>query len=137
MIIPKFEFKCISGEGSSKTFRLKNVSSVHVSEISAEAFELLTGVGYAQNLFTSDIEMPTSLGPDETGEFSYDNRVFEKRSIGYKELRLVFAVIDEYSNKYRCVASKNVENNNNYMLGEWKATVELIKKEDMKENSKP
>ena len=123
---PKFELKCIGGEGSTKSFSLKNVSSVHVSEISVESFDLICLDGSSQNLFIMEIAVPTSLGPNETGEFTYNHRYFIQREHLSREFRLVFTVKDEYSNQFRCVATKNVDNpdDKRYMLGQWSTHTE-------------
>ena len=130
-ITPKFEFKCIDGEGESKTFSLKNVSSAYVSEIRVEAFELLSVDGSKQNLFLSDINMPTSLGPGQSEEFTYNHRYFEQRGGGFKEYRLEFSATDDYSDKFRCVATKNVEYERGYMVGDWYVDVSCIEQESL------
>lgn len=137
MTIPKFEFMCIGGKGSTKIFRLKNVSSANVSQMRAEAFDLIKLDGDRQNLFLSDIEIPTSLGPNESGEFMYDHKNFSERVSLSKEFRLVFTAVDEYYHKYRCLATKNVDNPQGElnMLGEWNTIVSFLKEENSEDTS--
>ena len=118
---PIFEFKCIGGEGQTKSFSLKNVSSVHVSQIRVEAFDLIYLDGTIHNLFLSDIDIPTSLSPGESGAFTYNHRYFIQRNHLSKEFRLVFTVVDENSKSFRCTSTMNVDNpyNKQYMQGEW------------------
>lgn len=118
---PIFEFKCIGGEGQTKSFSLKNVSSVHVSQIRVEAFDLIYLDGTIHNLFLSDIDIPTSLSPGESGTFTYNHQYFIQRIHLSKEFRLVFTVVDENSKSFRCTSTKNVENPycKQYMQGKW------------------
>ena len=125
VMAPKFEFKCNDGDGSNKVFCLKNVSSVIVSNIIAESFDLIHLDNYRQNVLPFNFQMPTSLGPYETGEFSIANRVFEQRGVGYKEFRFVFKAEDEQLNTYSCVTTKNVEDGRNYMIGSWPVEITL------------
>lgn len=128
LIIPKFEFKCISGEGDAKTFTLKNVSSVYVSEIRTEAFELLYLDGNKQSIYLYDMDIPTSLGPGQSEEFTYRHPYFIHREHLSKEFRIVFTITNEHSNKFRCVAIKNVDNlhDKRYMLGDWITHTECL-----------
>lgn len=128
LITPKFEFKCIGGKGDVKNFTLKNVSSVYVSEICVEAFELLYLDGNKQNIYVSDANIPTSLGPDKSEEFTFKHRYFIHRESLSTEFRFVFTAADEHSNKYRCVATKNVDNpyGKQYMLGDWITHTECL-----------
>lgn len=128
LLTPKFEFKCYGVKGESKTFSLKNISPVYVSEINVEAFDLVYLDGDRQNLILSDIDMPTSLEPGKSEEFTYKHRCFERRGVGYKEFWFVFNAIDQYSNKLRCVITKTVDNpyDKKYMLGEWNAHTEWL-----------
>lgn len=65
MIAPKFELTCKCYGGTNKTFVLKNVSSLIVSNIRVEEFDLIYVDRDCQNLITMDIKLPTSLGPNE------------------------------------------------------------------------
>ena len=130
MIAPKFELTCKCYGGSNMTFVLKNVSSLIVSNIRMEAFDLIHVDGDCQNLITTDIKVPTSLGPNEAGEFAFSHRTFEQRGVGYKEFRFVFTAEDEYLNEFRCVATKNVQDRRDYILGVWGTNVALVKKDD-------
>ncbi|MBR1703042.1 MAG: toll/interleukin-1 receptor domain-containing protein [Lachnospiraceae bacterium] len=135
VVIPKFELKCKRDGGSTVTFVLKNVSSVIVSNISVETFELIAVDNSSQNLFNMNIEFPTSLGPNEVEEITLSHRVFEVRGVGYKEFRFVFTLEDEQSNQYRYVATKNVEDRRNYMSGGWIITSTLLKRGNMEDKS--
>lgn len=84
-----------------------------------------------QNLLLSDIGMPTSLGPGQSAEFSYNHRSFEQRRVGCKEFRLVFTVTDEHSNEFRCVATKNVEDKRNFIVGGWNVDISCINQKSM------
>ena len=123
VVASKFEFKCNDRDESKKTFTLKNVSSVIVSNIIAESFELIHLDDFRQDVLPFGFQMPTSLGPNETGEFTINNRAFERRGVGFKEFQFVFSFEDEQSNRYRCIATKNVEDERNYMRGIWKTQV--------------
>ena len=94
-----------------------------------EAFDLVYVDGDCQDLNAMDIMMPSSLGPNETGEFTFNHRTFNQRGVGYKEFKLVFTAEDEYLNEFRCVATKNVQDGRDYMLGGWDIKVSLVKKD--------
>ena len=71
--------------------------------------------------------MPTSLGPNQEKEFICSHPALQHRSVGYNTIQLVFTVEDEQSNLYKCVATKNVEENRNYLLGPWDIKVEPLR----------
>ena len=123
VISPKFELICKDGGGSKKIFSLKNVSSVIVSNITAESFDLVHGGELQEKIMLCDFQMPTSLGPNETGEFSVENSAFKHRGVGYKEFRFSFSLENEQSKKFHCIATKNVEDERNYMVGNWNPQV--------------
>ena len=129
LIAPKFELTCKCYGGTNKTFVLKNVSSLIVSNIRVEEFALIYVDRDCQNLITMDIKLPTSLGPNEAREFTFNHRTFDQRGVGYKEFRFVFTAEDEYLNEFRCVATKNVQDRREYILGVWDTNVTLVKKD--------
>lgn len=123
---PKFELICKGDGGTSQVFTLKNVSSVIVSNIQIESFDLVFHDGEIQNLMTNGTVLPTSLGSNEMKEFICSHAALRHRSVGYNTIQLVFTVEDEQSNQYKCVATKNVEDARKYILGPWEIKVEYL-----------
>ena len=126
MISPKFEFICKSGDGCNKVFTLKNISSVIVSNITPESFILTLVDNSLENIMPLDFQMATSLCPNETTSIQIENHVFKQRGIGYRKFQFMFSMEDEQSNKYYCIATKNVEKKNDYMIGKWDTCVKEI-----------
>ena len=65
-------------------------------------------------------EFPSVLGPNEEHEFEVDHRMPSIRPGLAKELELVFYAEDENYKRYRCIASKSVENpREDFAIGSW------------------
>lgn len=122
----KFVLICRDDRGTNRVFVLKNVSSVIASNIYAESFELIYHDKYRKDLLTDDIVLPTSLGPNEEKEFLCSHPALKNRGVGYNKICLLFFAEDEQSNKYKCVATKNVEQGRGFLLGIWDLEVEFI-----------
>lgn len=124
MTEPRIKLKCIDNCRSNATFTIKNVSSVFISNMAVETFDLVKIGNYRQYL-PNDVPLPISLGPNESQEFKYNHYLFEKRGVGYKEFQLAFSAVDDHSNVYHCVASKNVEDprKEEYILGNWEVEI--------------
>ena len=126
MPIPKIEFSCRNKEKSIKIFTLRNVSSMIISNIHIDLFDLISVDGSKQSLLNGNITIPTSLSPNQQAEFSVNHRFFGDRGVGFKEFVFAFFAEDEKSNLFRCVATKNVEDRHHYMIGLWETRVEVV-----------
>ena len=132
---PKIEITCKGDGGVNKAFQIKNVSTLIVSNIHLQAFDLVFLDGSRQDLLATSPNglLPTSLGSNEGREFLFPHPRLERREVGYKALELLFSLEDEELNVYHCKATKNAEDNSNFMLGQWDTIVELVNNKDIDE----
>ena len=126
MNYPKFEITC-KKSGSNWLLSITNVSSVIVSNICNESFEV---VSIDNDNLCISISMPSHLIPNNTQEIILSNGSIAQRRVGSKEIVLNFRMEDEYSNVFCCRAKKNVEMGNSYMEGKWNSDVELLSKKE-------
>lgn len=122
----KFELICKDDGGSKKVITIKNVSTVIVSNFRLESFDLIYHDGEREIIWIDESLLPTSLGPNEMKEIECSNPILQQRSVGYNKIQLVFTVEDDQSNKYRCVATKNVEDKRTYLSGPWDINAYIV-----------
>ena len=125
---PKFELIC-KDDGANKVFVLKNVSSVIVSGINADSFELVCCDRDTKDLLLHVSNFPTSIGPNETKEFLCSHPALKRRRVGYNTIRLIFTMEDEQLNKYKCIATKSVEEERGFLIGNWDMKVETVQED--------
>lgn len=136
MAKPKFELKCQKDSYDTVYFSIKNVSSVPVSNIHLESFDLIYLDKHRDNVLLFNNVFPTSLSSNQEVQFKYDHKYLRNRPATAFAFEMSFTFEDDDDTKYFCKASKNVQNmyDAQYAQGGWETEV-FVNAQEMLEES--